>query len=83
MAEGETITIRELELFPVVPAQPAAKQRTGLRLEDEEKRLIIEALERHGWVQSRAAEALGISRRAMNYKVRKHGLTHGRWRRNV
>jgi DNA-binding NtrC family response regulator len=45
-----------------------------LSLEGSERRTIIRALEQSGWVQKRAAELLGISRRAMHYKVKQLGI---------
>lgn len=39
-----------------------------------EKRLIIEALESSGWVQARAAKALGTTQRILGYKIRKYGI---------
>jgi len=52
-------------------------------LGDLEKQAIIEALEKSSWVQSRAARLLGISRRALNYRVVKYGITHPAWRVNT
>ena len=51
-------------------------ERSGgaLSLEDSERRTIVRALEQTGWVQARAAELLGISRRAMHYKIKKLGI---------
>ncbi len=46
----------------------------GLSLEDLERSLIQEALERHGWNQSRAASFLGISRPTLVYRMEKYGL---------
>jgi DNA-binding NtrC family response regulator len=63
------------EWTPVLPAE-------GVSLHDMERRLVLEALERSDWVQKRAAALLGISRRKLNYMVRKMGLTHPSWRRN-
>ncbi len=51
----------------------------GLTLEQAERLLVTEALERAGWIQRRAAELLGVSRRSLNYKIKKLGLTHPRW----
>jgi len=34
------------------------------------------------WVQKNAANKLGISPRALNYKINKLGITHPHWRRN-
>jgi Nif-specific regulatory protein len=39
-----------------------------------EKTFIVEALEKHGWVQSKAARALGITSRQIGYKIRKYGI---------
>lgn len=39
-----------------------------------EKGLILEALEASGWIQARAARALGISQRVLNYKIKKYGI---------
>ncbi len=77
---------------PARPATAAAPKTSGLetgppveeslRLEDLERRAILEALERTDWVQKDAAVLLGISLRAMNYRVKALGLRHERWRRN-
>ena len=60
------------------PALPAA----GVSMEEIERAVVVEALERHGFVQKEAAAWLGISRRKLNYMVQKMGLTHPSWRRN-
>jgi len=44
------------------------------RLSSVESDLILQALERHDWVQTRAAEALGISERVLRYKIEKLGI---------
>ncbi len=43
-------------------------------LEESEKRLLMEALEKTGWNQTRAAVLLGISRDTLRYKVKKYNL---------
>ena len=44
------------------------------RLAQVERDLILEALERYDWVQTRAAEALGISERVLRYKIDRLGI---------
>ncbi len=44
-------------------------------LRDIERNEIIAALRRNGWVQHRAAAALGITPRQMGYRIRKMGLS--------
>jgi DNA-binding NtrC family response regulator len=46
----------------------------ALSLEKNERNAILRALEQAGWVQKDAAELLGISRRALHYKIRKFGI---------
>jgi len=51
-------------------------------LAEREKELVLRVLEECLWVQKNAAKKLGISPRALNYKVSKMGITHPHWRRN-
>ncbi len=51
-------------------------------LEVHEKELIVQALEDNLWVQKNAAKKLGISPRALNYKINKFNITHPNWRKN-
>lgn len=44
-----------------------------------EKETVIRALEKAHWVQRDAAEELGITPRAMNYRIKKFGITYKRW----
>jgi DNA-binding NtrC family response regulator len=60
----------------VQPGRPAGS------LQESERRLVLEALEACGWVQKLAARRLGISSRALNYRIRKLGITHPGWRQN-
>ena len=54
----------------------------ALRAEDAERELILQALQRSSWVQKDAAELLGISSRALNYKIKRFGITHSSWKLN-
>jgi DNA-binding NtrC family response regulator len=53
---------------------PAGDDTLPAATEGLERRLIREALAAAGGVQTRAAEALGISERVLRYKLRKYGL---------
>jgi transcriptional regulator with GAF, ATPase, and Fis domain len=44
--------------------------------------VVLEALERSGWVQKEAAGWLRVSRRKLNYMIQQMGITHATWRRN-
>jgi len=54
----------------------------GISLRDVERELVIEALERTGYVQKDAAKLIGVSRRKLNYMIQRMGITHPAWRRN-
>jgi DNA-binding NtrC family response regulator len=81
MVMSETIDVRDLPEYlwdgrsggedaeAVAPAPPPA----GV-LEDQERRLIVKALETTGGNQSKAARLLRIGRDALRYKVKKHNL---------
>ena len=68
----------------VPPGQEDMGGRTelGESLAEQEKELILRILEECLWVQKNAAGKLGISPRALNYKIHKLGITHPHWRRN-
>jgi two-component system response regulator AtoC len=44
------------------------------RLARVEHAMLLSALETHDWIQTRAAEALGISERVLRYKMNKSGI---------
>ncbi len=62
--------------------ESAEKVVIGESLAEQEKELILRILEECLWVQKNAASKLGISPRALNYKINKLGITHPHWRRN-
>ncbi len=72
LAEGPEISVDMLGL-PEEPAEPAAPRQSGYhwKMEQYRRRLIGKALEESGGNQARAARALGISRQALSYLVRK------------
>ena len=87
MTETDTITPSDLNI-PFKQEGPANADSfirlppQGIDLEDVEKSLIMQALERGKWIQKEAADLLGLSRRVLNYKIQKHGITHTSWKRN-
>jgi len=62
----------------IVPAAavtpPPARQSDDLNLERVERRLVEEALKKHGYNISLAASELGLSRAALYRRMEKHGL---------
>ncbi|MDW7711007.1 MAG: sigma-54 dependent transcriptional regulator [Deferrisomatales bacterium] len=54
----------------------------GVTLKDAERDLLLAALRRSGWVQKDAARLLGITKRAIHYKIEQHALTHPSWTKN-
>jgi len=58
---------------PGIPAGASSAQG-GLSLEENEHLAIIRALERSAWVKKTAADLLGISRRAIHYKIKKYNI---------
>jgi DNA-binding NtrC family response regulator len=57
---------------PAAPTSPSVPQ--GGTLEEQERILIVLALEAAGGNQSQAARALRIGRDALRYKLKKHNL---------
>ncbi len=49
----------------------------GVRLEEIERQLLVQALERAGGNQTRAAELLGITRDQVRYRIEKFGIGAG------
>jgi DNA-binding NtrC family response regulator len=56
----------------------ATADTSGLSLEESERNAILRALQQAGFVQKEAANLLGISRRAIHYKIKKYGIECGK-----
>lgn len=79
MARGKIVTLNDLPLnikehsirnkYPV-----HAKDALPSTIEGIEKAKILGALEKTGWVQSKAARILGITARQIGYKMKKYNL---------
>jgi DNA-binding NtrC family response regulator len=74
----ESISLPDLGDKATSKHQPGSLKLT----EDQERDLIANALEENLWIQKDAARRLGITPRALNYRIKKLGITHSRWRKN-
>jgi two-component system response regulator HydG len=81
LGDDGPITVEELaELLPQVAPPPAhspsapATVADPLSLPEQERRLLVEALERSGQNQTRAARLLRISREQLRTRMKRHGL---------
>jgi two-component system, NtrC family, response regulator HydG len=87
LCEGPHIRAEELSFANVGSDAAAENWRPALpppgwTLADVERALVVEALQRSGYVQKEACVRLGVSRRKLNYMIRRMGITHPSWRRN-
>lgn len=76
LARSTTIGIADLPL-EIRMGQATRSGDLGSRLDDVEREMIIEALKQFDWVQTKAAESLGVSERVLRYKMGKHGIRKG------
>jgi two-component system NtrC family response regulator len=79
IARNQYITTEDLPFKSILPVDDSEKKASGaLRdsVDDLEKKLIIEAMEKTQDNQTKAAEILGISERMLRYKLKKYGLKH-------
>ena len=72
LVRGNTVTVADL------PPEIRESSSTGGLLSDRlaavEKEMLVAALEENHWVQTKAAETLGISERVLRYKMNKAGI---------
>ncbi|MBI4487167.1 MAG: sigma-54-dependent Fis family transcriptional regulator, partial [Acidobacteria bacterium] len=77
LVEGDRLTAAE---FPVASAsgtrltEAVDLPATGIDLEQLERSLVVQALERSGWNQTRAAGLLGLNRDQIRYRIEKFKL---------
>ena len=77
--QAESISLPEIRRSAAeIENAPANLRLTA----EQEKEMIHRALEDNLWIQKDAALQLGISPRALNYRVKKLGISHHRWRKN-
>ena len=75
LTRDDVIRLGELPLT-IKETRASTDDQTNLSavVEGMERRMIADALETAGGVQTKAADSLGISERALRYKLRKYGL---------
>jgi two-component system response regulator AtoC len=77
LGEGKQLTLAD---FPITSASRAALTEgvdlpaNGIDLEQLERSLVVQALERSGWNQTRAAALLGLNRDQIRYRIEKFRL---------
>jgi two-component system response regulator AtoC len=76
LARGSVVRNRDLPP-EIRDQQSATGGRLSERLSHLEQELIHSALENADWVQTRAAESLGISERVLRYKMSKYAIKRG------
>jgi DNA-binding NtrC family response regulator len=79
LARGKDITIEDLPQFlrqekAGVAALEIDLPPQGISLEAIEKELILRALHRCDWNQTRAARYLDLSRKTLMYRIERHGI---------
>jgi two-component system, NtrC family, response regulator AtoC len=77
LVEGDELTAEQFPLAASAAAnltERVALPATGVNLEQLERSLVVQALERSGWNQTRAAALLGLNRDQIRYRIEKFGL---------
>lgn len=87
MCDTGAIHAEDLALLDVAPCEASGGfrmqlPRDGIALAEIERLAVEEALRRSGYVQKDAAQLLRVTRRQLNYAIRRMGLTHPSWRKN-
>jgi len=77
LSESKTLTLDD---FPIASGgsprltEAVALPSNGIDLEQLERSLVVQALERSNWNQTRAAGLLGLNRDQIRYRIEKFGL---------
>jgi len=72
LVRGNKIIVSDLP--PEIRESQSKSGSLSKRLAEVEKEMLVAALEEHHWVQTIAADALGISERVLRYKMNKAGI---------
>jgi two-component system response regulator PilR (NtrC family) len=78
LSNGDTILEEDLQLTPMAPSTVPLSGETSVHLdsslEDHEKELILNALDKTKWNRTAAARLLGVSFRTLRYRLKKLGI---------
>jgi transcriptional regulator with GAF, ATPase, and Fis domain len=77
LADGEELTLEHFPLGGGLSAKLSdgvALPASGIDLEQLERSLVVQALERSRWNQTRAAALLGLNRDQIRYRIEKFQL---------
>lgn len=76
MSTRNTIKPSDLPINLKLPAPKNILQKESLKtgIKEIEKSMILDALEKNGWVQAKAARLLGLTPRQIGYKIKKYNL---------
>jgi DNA-binding NtrC family response regulator len=80
LSEGSVVRPADLPVEIRLQTSPSARPNgfdipaEGIDIEDFERQLIVQAMERSGWVIARAARLLGLTYRTLQYRLEKFGI---------
>jgi DNA-binding NtrC family response regulator len=76
LGEGRTLTLDDFPMTggPTRLTEGVALPANGIELDQLERSLMVQALERSGWNQTRAAGLLGLNRDQIRYRIEKFKL---------
>ena len=77
LCEDDELTVDAFPMLAPGHGTPADVKLppAGTNLEQLENDLVVQALERTGWNQTKAATLLGLNRDQIRYRIEKFGLT--------
>jgi Nif-specific regulatory protein len=80
MSDGKIIQSADLpiNLRLQTPKELLQKESLKAGIEDIEKASILDALEKTGWIQAKAARIIGLTPRQIGYKIRKYQITNNK-----
>ena len=80
LSEGGVVRAEDLPVEIRLQTAPASRPYgfeipgEGIDIEEFERQLIVQAMERSGWVIAKAARLLGLSYRTLQYRLEKFGI---------